>query len=81
MRKVTYAKIHGDLFIPGLGGLGSTLPSQSKTVNLQMSYGQNEDGAEGLFLVANVNFEIFVPASSVLLVVYAPREAKISKAG
>lgn len=31
-RKVTYAKLHAGVFIPGVGNLADTLPPQSKTL-------------------------------------------------
>lgn len=67
-RTVVYAKVHQDIFVPGLGGLGVTLPPQNKTLNLKMFW---EDGA--LLLVANGR-EIIVPQGNIVLAVLGPKE-------
>lgn len=76
MRKVKYAKLHVNLFIAGLGDLGTVLPSPSKTFSgITMSYGENADGAEGLHI--NVRgFEVTVPPASTAYVIYTPLEDK-----
>lgn len=78
MRKVTYVKLHGDIFVPAFGVLGSVLPPANKTIQLDMSYG-TQDGAEGLYLLVKNSIEVFVPASTVLLTVFAPKETPKAK--
>lgn len=66
-KKVTYAKLHGEVFAPGLGNLGSVLPPQSKRIpGFEMEY-----DADGL-KVTSKGVKFLVPPSSVLLVVFAP---------
>lgn len=68
-RKVTWAKFHQGLFIPGAGTIGDTLPSSSKTLKLEMFH-----TAEGLQVFCN-NVEAVVPWANVILAVLAPEAA------
>lgn len=65
MRRLNYVKLHGgDAFIPGIGGLGSTLPSQSKTLDIKM-YASDS----GVCLYVNGR-DAFIPWANVQLAVY-----------
>lgn len=65
MRKLNYVKLHGgDAFIPGIGGLGSTLPSQSKTLDMVMFASE-----AGVCLSVNGR-DAFIPWANVQLAVY-----------
>lgn len=67
-KKVTYAKLHDELFLPGgVGNLGKVLPSQGKTVRgdgLKMTY-----DSDGLHVSAN-GINCLIPPASVFMVVY-----------
>lgn len=68
MKKVKYAKFHADLFIPGPGVIGQTLPSTSKSFDLTMWH--DDDG-----LLIKINYSgrramALVPWSNVVLVQY-----------
>lgn len=61
-KKVKFAKFHAGLFLPGLGNIGDTLPSASKTLqNLSMTLVQ-----EGL-LISSKGVDIIVPSANVVL--------------
>ena len=66
-RKITYVKLHGsDAFIPGVGGLGTTLPPQAKTLTLRMHHTD-----VGVYLnINNGKSEAVIPWANVQLVVY-----------
>jgi len=70
MRKISYAKLQGlDAFIPGIGGLGSTLPPLNKTIVDFAMY----DGGTNLILVArngNKRVEAAIPMMNVQVFVY-----------
>ena len=59
-----YVKLHADLFVPGYGSFGTTLPSSSKSLNLSMV-----EGNGGLMIIINQNkpnqASVFVPWSNV----------------
>ncbi len=63
-RKVIYAKLHADLFVPGVGTLGSTLPPPSKSVKLEM-----ETDFITLFCKAG-NVEFTHPCASIQVMVH-----------
>lgn len=62
-KTVNYVKLQGtDTFIPGIGGLGSTLPPASKTVNLKMWV--DSEFPTILFLTVNGR-DSFIPLANV----------------
>lgn len=74
MRKyVKYAKLQGqDTFIPGLGSLGSTLPSPSRTLNIQMFL----DSEFPTLLFVNINGSGHsVPLANVQILSFSPEES------
>lgn len=72
-RKVTYAKLHHPLFIPGIGELGSVFPPQSKTLSgLSMEVDENLNLTLS-FKHTGVEREAGVPAATVAGVLYAPK--------
>lgn len=84
MRKVVYAKLQGtDAFIPGVGGLGTTLPPNNKSIGLEMydvgdklllrisSKGSGQRLNPGEPGVKNGVLEAFVPITNVQVAVYA----------
>lgn len=85
MRKVSNAYLHQNLFIPGIGDMGSEIPNPRKAVSkdMHLTYGQTSEG-EGMTVVAvlqNGNdkgkkIELFVPSSNVKQVIYAAEEKK-----
>lgn len=77
MKKVvTYAKLQTELFIPGLGGLGTTLPPALKNIpNLIMHYTEL-----GLEITAGKHLIVVPPGNVVLAVtIPEPKEAVPSK--
>lgn len=66
-RIVKYAKVHEEIFIPGLGSLGTTLPSQSKTVKDLNMY----TAVDGL-VVKSGSYEVLIPFANVVLMSLAP---------
>ena len=61
-KKVKFAKFHAGLFLPGLGNIGETLPSQNKTLSdLTMIL-----VPEGLLISAK-GVDIVVPSANVVL--------------
>lgn len=77
-RQVKYAKLHGgDAFIPGIGGLGSTLPPQSKTLNLKMFI----DSDFPTVLLVEINGQDhFVPLANIQIGSLYPEETKAAAA-
>lgn len=73
MRKVTYAKFHQSLFIPGIGTLGDSLPSPVKAFDTSM-----ETSAEGLYIKINTA-EAIVPWANVVLAKLAAEEKSSKK--
>ena len=71
-RTITYAKLHGgDAFVPGVGGLGNTLPTQSKTLNnFQMFHTDN--GVLVTFVNLNKRYDVVIPWANVQVAVYGP---------
>lgn len=72
-RKVIYAKVHLEVFIPEIGTLGSVLPPQNKVLpSLEMYY----DGNEGLLITcktkAGKTVSAIIPPSSVALLQVEP---------
>lgn len=66
-RQVTYVKLHGgDAFVPGIGGLGTTLPPTGKSLELRMYH-----GSEGVEMVINNKIETLIPWANIQIVVYA----------
>lgn len=70
-RKIKYVKLHGgDAFIPGIGGLGSTLPPQNKALNMVMTHTR-----EGVHVnVLNGKSEAIIPWANIQLAAYLPEE-------
>lgn len=66
---VTYVKFHGsDAFIPGVGNVGSTLPNNTKSMDLLMHYTSGEQ-----VIRARVNGRtLCIPLGSVQLFLTAP---------
>lgn len=82
MRKVvTYAKLQNtDAFIPGIGGLGNTLPPSHKSLDLKMYEDTDEPGK--LFVEATfkgLTTKAGVPLGNVQIMVYAPEAPKKEK--
>lgn len=72
MKKVSYAKTHSDIFIPGIGSLTQTLPPQTRNVHLDMFQSVN-----GLLLKASfqgVKAQAVIPYANVVLMVLDPSE-------
>lgn len=72
---VKYAKVHQDIFAPGVGTFGNTLPPSNKHIpGLKMSLEE-----EGL-LLSTPQGDILVPHANVVLMVLAePYHASIPK--
>lgn len=69
-RKVTYAKLHGTAFVPGVGHLGDSLPPTTKSIPLEMTATE-----EGLNIKVK-GVECMIPLTNVQLMVFAPEESK-----
>lgn len=79
MKRVTYAKLQGtDAFIPGIGGVGTTLPPTGKTLkDLKMF-----DNGEGILIIqlkgaVGQPIEAGVPLTNVQILVYANESPKV----
>lgn len=69
-RIVTHARFHESLFISGVGSLGDSLPSQSKTLQLEMC---REPGGD---LEVKINGQEYaIPLANIKIVKYAPLPA------
>lgn len=68
-RRIKYLKLHGgDAFIPGIGGLGNTLPSPSKSLDLNMTHSE-----QGVYIVINKTKAFcLIPWANVQLAEYLP---------
>lgn len=73
-RKVIYTKFHQDLFVPGLGGVGFTLPSTAKSFDLNMF--TSEHGLMLELSFRGLKFDVVVPYANVVLMQLAPEEVK-----
>lgn len=75
--KIIYAKLHGgDTFIPGYGSFGNTLPSQSKSVKMDMEHAE-----KGVYIVLDGGkARTLVPWANVQIVTYSnePARPKVS---
>lgn len=74
-KQVTYMKVHQDIFVPGLGGLGNTLPPGNKTLAMSMEtteHGVQVDakGPHG------TNHSVLIPYANIVLAVLAPEASK-----
>lgn len=68
-RKVTYAKMHAGLFIPGPGTLGDTLPPGKKTLkNLRMTL---EDSGN-LLVESDESAPCVVPSANIIIMMLEP---------
>lgn len=72
MRKVIYAKLHGDFFVAGIGGFGSTLPAANKSQTMEMGY--SEMGLEVKVSHQGLSKTALVPPGSVFMVIFAPED-------
>lgn len=80
MIKVDYARLAGgadDVFVPGLGTLGKTLPSPSKSVPMEMYLGEGPES--GLLVICIGNRKAAVPVTSFQVLVYSAENTKASK--
>lgn len=66
-RKVSYMRLHANLYVPGIGEMGSVLPNPSKTFK-DFSVTKIDDG----FIILANNIEIWVASANVVLAVLAP---------
>lgn len=70
-KKISWAKIHGELFVPGIGNMKSTLPPDNKT--FKGGFSMTFD-VEGLRCKAGA-IEFLIPSASVQLAVVEPEKA------
>lgn len=75
-RKINEIQLHEGLFIKGFGNIEKSLPSQSKSLDTEMSYAK-----EGVFVkmktrTAFAYTEFLVPWTMVKSALFAPVEAK-----
>lgn len=74
-RKVKYLRLHQNIFIPGVGDLGSVLPDPRKSFTVDMV-----DSGNGVLLDIKPHqspkVEGRIPDGNIALIVYAPEEAK-----
>lgn len=74
-RKVTYARLHTEAYVPGTGSIGTVLPPSGKTLdNLSMS--ATDSGLLVEFSFKAVKHEILIPSANVVLMTLAPEESK-----
>lgn len=76
-RKVIYARLQTEAYVPGAGGLGTVFPSQTKTLEgLEMTSG---DGSLIMsFTYRGLKKELEIPKTNVVVMELAPEEAKKS---
>lgn len=80
MRKVTYARVHQDLYVPNAGSLGNVFPPQSKTLDgLSMSSEPNSGNLVIKFAYRGIANEILIPSANVVLMLLAPEEVSQPK--
>lgn len=72
-RKVVYARLHAGAYVPGAGELGTTFPSQSKTLE-NLSMNTAELGLHISFTYRGVNKEVIIPAANVIIMELATDE-------
>lgn len=71
-RTVVYTKLHTGVFVKGLGELGATFPSETKTLALKMTH-----DVDGVFIQVGLQgkqAEILVPWANVQVVQYAKKD-------
>lgn len=75
-RRVTFARLHQNIHLPGAGELGNTLPPSSKTLNnLVMTF--VDAGLVVKFSYNRINSELLIPAANVAVASLAPEEAPV----
>ncbi len=70
-REVSSASFHASIFIPGIGDLGTSLPSPTKTFNFKM-YRENDKDLE----IEYNNKVIGIPSSNIKFVMYSALTAQ-----
>ena len=72
-RKVIYAKLHSSAFLPGIGHLGDTLPSQSKSfVGFDMVKTASDGIEVAITMAGNKKLSAVIPAGNVIIMQLEP---------
>lgn len=76
-RKVTYARFHQNLYVPGAGELGTVFPPNTKTLeNLSMT--AEKEGLYISFIYKALKTELLIPLANVSIMTLALLEEKVS---
>lgn len=67
-KRITYVNFHQGLFVPGLGNIGNTLPSQSKHFDLSMRAAV--EGVDIAISYGSTQKNVLVPWPNVVLATY-----------
>lgn len=78
-KKVIYARLQTEAYIPGIGSLGIVLPPQSKSLeNLEMT--ATEYGLSVEFLYAARKTEVLVPYGNIVVMSVMPEKSILKPA-
>lgn len=70
-KKVTYARFHQSVYVPGLGELGTVLPPQHKTLdNVTMT--STDHGLHVTSGLKGRGVEFLIPSANIVIMVLAP---------
>lgn len=72
-RKVTYARLHQNAYVPGAGELGNVLPPQSKTLD-HLSMTAVDSGLILAFTYKGIHLEALIPSANVIIMTLAKEE-------
>lgn len=70
-RSVTYARLHGNAYAPGVGELGNVFPSQSKTLD-GLTMTTTDLGLSMEFSYKGVRHELLVPSANIVIMSLGP---------
>lgn len=81
MKRAVYAKLQGtDAFVPGLGGLGTTLPPANKSFKeFEMYWSAGDALYVNITSLHNIKYEAVIPSANVqiLSLLVEPKKLKV----
>lgn len=73
MRRVSYARMHQNVFAPGVSDLGNVFPPPSKTLaNLEMTV--DLSGLTAVFYWQGIKQELLIPSANIVIMKLLPEE-------